>query len=58
MVYGRETAFCRWALAQGASAAHDGLGMLIEQAALAFELWRGVRPSTAAVFARLAAESG
>ncbi|HEY5644700.1 MAG TPA: shikimate dehydrogenase [Pseudomonadales bacterium] len=44
MMYGRETAFCRWALSAGARAAEDGLGMLVGQAALAFELWRGVRP--------------
>ena len=40
------TAFCRWARDQGASAVSDGLGMLIEQAAEAFLLWRGVRPDT------------
>jgi len=46
MSYGGETAFCRWARASGAASVHDGLGMLVEQAALAFELWRGVRPRT------------
>jgi shikimate dehydrogenase len=44
-----DTAFCRWAAEQGASRAVDGLGMLVEQAALAFELWRGVTPATAPV---------
>ncbi|MGE3462035.1 MAG: shikimate dehydrogenase [Pseudomonadales bacterium] len=44
MMYGTKTAFCRWALAAGARRAEDGLGMLVGQAALAFELWRGVRP--------------
>ena len=44
-----ETAFCRWARAHGALAAADGLGMLVEQAADAFALWRGVRPSTVGV---------
>ena len=43
------TPFCRWAADQGASAASDGLGMLIEQAAEAFHLWRGVRPDTAGI---------
>lgn len=43
------TAFCRWGQAQGASHALDGLGMLVEQAAESFRLWRGVRPSTAPV---------
>jgi len=48
MVYrlGAPTAFCRWAAAHGARRAVDGLGMLVEQAALAFELWRGVAPAT------------
>jgi shikimate dehydrogenase len=40
------TAFCRWAAGHGARRSVDGLGMLVEQAALAFELWRGVAPAT------------
>lgn len=40
------TPFCAWAEQHGARASADGLGMLIEQAAEAFHLWRGVRPST------------
>ena len=43
------TPFCAWAAAHGARACADGLGMLIEQAAEAFRLWRGVRPATAPV---------
>ena len=46
--------FLRWAEAQGA-AARDGLGMLVEQAAEAFWLWRGVRPQTEPVLAALRA---
>jgi shikimate dehydrogenase len=47
MVYGKnQTAFVRWAYDHGAARACVGWGMLIEQAAEAFYLWRGVRPDT------------
>ena len=46
--------FLAWATAHGARG-RDGLGMLVEQAAAAFELWRGVRPQTAPVLAALRA---
>ncbi len=45
------TPFLSWATEQGAAKTADGLGMLIEQAAEGFALWRGVRPETAPVFA-------
>ncbi len=54
MMYGRDTPFLAFARAQG-SATADGLGMLVEQAAEAFLLWRGVCPDTAPVIAQLAA---
>lgn len=54
MMYGAEpTAFMVWATDQGAGQSLDGLGMLVEQAAEAFALWRGVRPQTAAVIAAI-----
>lgn len=53
MVYGGETPFLAAARAQGAARLADGLGMLVEQAAESFLLWRGVRPPTAPVLARL-----
>ena len=47
MMYSKEiTPFNRWALDYGAKAAFDGLGMLVEQAAESFRLWRGVMPTT------------
>lgn len=46
MYSAKPTAFVRWGLAQGASISQDGLGMLVEQAAEAFFIWRGTRPDT------------
>jgi shikimate dehydrogenase len=54
MVYGeRATPFLAAAKSHGTPIRVDGLGMLVEQAAESFQLWRGVRPNTAAVTAML-----
>ncbi|HMY49271.1 MAG TPA: shikimate dehydrogenase [Rhodocyclaceae bacterium] len=56
MMYGKgDTPFLAAARAQGAGRLADGLGMLVEQAAESFALWRGVRPDTAPVLAALRA---
>lgn len=50
MAYGKgDTAFTRWARSVGAGRAETGWGMLVEQAAESFYLWRGVKPQTKAV---------
>jgi len=54
LAYGRAAnAFLKWAAQAGCARALPGWGMLVEQAAESFRLWRGVRPSTAYVLAAL-----
>lgn len=53
MYSSQDTAFVAWAKQHHANHALDGLGMLIEQAAESFRIWRGIQPKTAAVFKAL-----
>jgi shikimate dehydrogenase len=56
MAYAKgDTPFTRWARERGARAAHKGWGMLVEQAAEAFQIWRGIRPQTRPVLDLLTA---
>jgi len=57
LMYGaKPTAFMAWAAVHGASQITDGLGMLVEQAAESFYLWRDVHPETASVIELLREE--
>jgi len=54
LAYGNEpTVFVRWGLENHALKSLDGLGMLVEQAAEAFFIWRGIRPKTRPVIEML-----
>jgi shikimate dehydrogenase len=52
-----DTAFIKWAKTHNAAKTIDGMGMLVEQAAEAFYIWRGVRPQTASVISLLQKKS-
>ena len=59
LAYGRAAnAFVEWARAHGCAQALQGWGMLVEQAAESFLVWRGIRPATARVLAVLRERAG
>lgn len=59
LMYGdAPTAFVTWGQTQGAALALDGLGMLVEQAAEAFAIWRGIRPATKPILRLLRPNQG
>lgn len=59
MMYGpKADPFLAWGRDAGAATVSDGLGMLIEQAAESFLIWRGIRPETASVLTALRADAG
>ena len=53
MYSNQNTAFVNWGLENNAQKAIDGLGMLVEQAAVSFEIWLGATPETSAVIDRM-----
>lgn len=53
LMYGKQTPFMAWAQANNAKIVVDGLGMLVEQAAAAFEFWTGKQPNTQKVIENL-----
>ncbi len=58
LMYGdKDTAFVQWAKQHDVQQAFDGLGMLVEQAAEAFYIWRNVRPDSQAVIDMLRQKS-
>jgi shikimate dehydrogenase len=58
MAYGKgDTAFTRWSRSIGAGRAETGWGMLVEQAAEAFLLWRGLKPATKPVLEAIKAQA-
>jgi shikimate dehydrogenase len=53
MYAAKATPFMRWSADNGAANIYDGLGMLVEQAAESFFIWRGIKPETAPVIKQI-----
>ncbi|BBB22507.1 shikimate 5-dehydrogenase [Abyssogena phaseoliformis symbiont OG214] len=53
LMYGKQTPFMGWATTNHSSMISDGLGMLVEQAATAFEFWTGAKPNAKQVLSNL-----
>jgi len=54
MMYAAQpTVFMQWSIDNGAAQIFDGLGMLVEQAAEAFYIWRGIKPETGSIIKQL-----
>ena len=49
LMYGIESPFMKWAYDNSAKRVSDGLGMLVEQAALSFNYWLGKKPTTSSI---------
>lgn len=47
------TIFLKYCQSKGVMQLYDGLGMLVEQAALSFEIWRGIKPDTNEIYSQL-----
>lgn len=56
MYSAKPTPFMQWAIDHNAKKVLDGLGMLVEQAAESFYIWRGVKPETKTVIEKLRRE--
>jgi len=59
MMYAAQpTPFMTWSTKNGAEQVFDGLGMLVEQAAESFSIWRGIKPETAEVITAIRGSLG
>ena len=57
-MYGAQTPFMKWGLENSARKVSDGLGMLVEQAALSFNFWHAKSPKTDSVISLIRETNG